>query len=489
MTTILTKRRRMLLAAAAAAFSIPPSYAAPAPKPAPAPFYKQAVVYTTAQGTDQRIKAGAKLGFDTWIQPQEWAAMIMVDPTQKFQTVVGFGGGLTDASAETLYKMAPDKQKEILKAYFSPTEGIGYTLGRTNINSCDFSSDTYSYDDTPGDVKLTKFSLAHDLKYKIPFIKAAKAMSGGQLQVFGTPWSPPAWMKTNNDMSNGGGLRPEYRQAWADYYVRFINEYKKLGIPIWGLTVQNEEMAVQSWESCVYTAPEEQEFVRDYLGPTLEKNGMSGVRLMVWDHNRGLMYQRVQDMLADPKTAKYIWGTAYHWYVGDHFDIPGVVHDAFPNKAVLFTEGSLNFNDPAQYTDWTIGERYGENVMADLNHWSAGWVDWNVLLDQRGGPNHQNNFCCAPIMADIQTGEIHYLPSYYYLGHFSKFIRPGARRVACTSTEDGLQSTAFLNPDKSLAVVVLNLTGREWEYRVWIDKRAVVTRSPAHSIETMVIKP
>ena len=430
MTLFSLHRRWILFAAAAVLLSVSQTQAS-VKKPDPVFPYQQATVYTTARDTQDRLRAGPKLGFDVWIQPQEWAAMIMVDPTRKFQSIVGFGGGLTDSAAETFYKMDPGKQAEILKAFFSTDQGIGYSLGRTNINSCDFSSDTYAYDDSPGDVKLSHFSIAHDLKYKVPFLKAAMAASNGQFKLFASPWSPPAWMKTNNSMLNGGGLRPEYRQAWADYYVRFISEYKKLGIPMWGLTVQNEEMAVQSWESCIYTAEEEQAFVRDYLGPTLEKAGLSGVKLMVWDHNRGLMYQRVQEMLSDPKTAKYIWGTAFHWYTGDHFDSPGVVHDAFPDKAVLFTEGGLNYYKPSQYTDWSIGEHYGQSVLSDLNHWSAGWTDWNILLDAEGGPNHVNNFCCASIMADTKTGELHYLPSYYYLGHFFEVYpaRRPARRL------------------------------------------------------------
>ncbi|BDI32046.1 glycosyl hydrolase [Capsulimonas corticalis] len=488
MTLICTKRRRIFFAAAASlTLSLSAAHAKNDGKQ-DSPAFTQAMVYTTARDTGERLHAGGPLKFEDLPQSDEWTPCILLDPTRRFQTIVGFGGALTDSSAETFYKLPADKQAEILSAYFSVDKGIGYSLGRTNINSCDFSSDTYSCDDVAGDVKLAHFSIDHDLKYKIPFIKVAMAATNGQLKMFASPWSPPAWMKTNNDMSHGGALRPEDRQPWADFYVRFVDAYRKADVPMWGLTVQNEEMAVQSWESCIYTAKEEHEFVRDYLGPTLKKNKMSDVKLMVWDHNRGLMYQRVQDMLSDPKTAPYIWGTAYHWYTGDHFENPGVVHDAFPDKAVLFTEGTLNYYNTGQYTDWSIGEHYAQNELSDLNQWSAGWTDWNILLDERGGPNHVNNFCCAPIMADTKTGELHYLSSYYYLGHFSKFIRPGAQRIACSSTEDGLVATAFVNPDNSVATVVLNLTDKPRDYKVWIAGKAVSTHSPAHSIETVVLK-
>jgi len=454
----------------------------------PQPVFKQATAYVTARDTGDRLHAGNALHFEDMPQPEEHISAILLDPTHRYQTIVGFGGALTDSAAETFYKMPADKQAEFMKAYYSVDQGIGYTLGRTNINSCDFSSESYSYDDVAGDVKLTQFSIAHDLKYKVPFIKAALAASQGKLKLFASPWSPPAWMKTNNDMSNGGKLRPEYRQAWADFYVRFIKAYEQQGIPMWGLTVQNELMAIQRWESCIYTAQEEHDFVRDYLGPTLKKSGLSGVKLMIWDHNRGLIYQRAHAILSDPETSKYVWGTAFHWYSGDHLDNPESVHDAFPDKALLFTEGTLGYSGPADWNNWAYGEIYAKNELIDLNHWSAGWTDWNMLLDEKGGPNHTNNFCPAPIMGDTKTGELHYLSSYYYLGHFSKFIRPGAQRIVCTSSDDGLMATAFINPDNKVAVVVLNLTDQARDPKIWIAGKAVPTHIPAHGIETVVLE-
>ena len=454
----------------------------------PLPVITQATVYTTARDTADRMRAGETRRLEDLPQPEESSGFIMVDPTRRFQTIVGFGGAFTDAAAETFAKLPAAKQGELLNAYFSPTKGLGYTLGRTSINSCDFSSDTYSYDDTPGDTALSHFSIAHDLKYRVPFIKAALAATGNHLALFASPWSPPAWMKTNGDMAHGGKLKPEDRQAWADYYARFIHEYQKQGIPVWGLTVQNEPMSTQSWESCLYTGQDEHDFVRDYLGPTLRKAGLSDVKLMIWDHNRGIMYQRAQAVFEDPIAAQYVWGTAFHWYAGDHFDGPQAVHEAFPSKNLLFTEGSEGFTtDPA--AQWESGERYGKNVLLDLSHWAVGWTDWNLLLDEQGGPNHVGNYCSAPIMADTRTGALRYLPSYYYLGHFAKFIRPGARRIACTSTDDSLLCTAFLNPDGSIAAVVLNLTGEARDYRVWIAGKAVTVSSPAHSIQTVVLKP
>lgn len=454
----------------------------------PVPKVTQAVVYLTAEGTNSLMAEGKPLSFAEDPQPYEDQSVVMVDPSRRYQTILGFGGAFTDSASEVFAKLPADKQQEVLAAYFSPTRGIGYTLGRTNINSCDFSSDTYSYDDVPGDVKLAHFSIAHDEKYKIPFIKRAREMAGGNLNLFASPWSPPAWMKSNNDMSHGGTLKPEDRQAWADYFVRFIQAYKKDGIPIWGLTIQNEPLSVQSWESCIVTAQDEHVFVRDFLGPTLHKDGLSDVKVMIWDHNRGLIYHRAQEIYSDPKAAKYVWGTAFHWYAGDHWSNVAPTHYAFPDKNLLFTEGSEGFIMSTPDHEWSGAERYGENILKDLSNWSVGWTDWNLILDSQGGPNHVGNFCAAPIMADAATGKLRYLPSYYYLGQFSKFIKPGARRIASTTTDDKLQDVAFINPDNSIAVVILNLTGDKRGTQVWMNDKAVTVGSPAHSIETVVMR-
>jgi len=488
MTITAILRRQITLCLVALFFSrLPVSAAAPLKKVNPLPIVTQAVIYVTAKNTGQRMQAGSRLRFEDLPQPNENDPTIMVDPARRFQTILGFGGAFTDAAAETYAKLPVAKQREIIKAYFSRTQGLGYTLGRTSINGCDFSSDTYSYDDTPGDVKLSHFSIAHDLKYRVPFLKAALAEAHAPFTLFASPWSPPAWMKTNGDMAHGGQLKPEDKQAWADYYVRFIQAYKQQGIPVWGVTVQNEPMSVQSWESCLYSGADERDFVRDFLGPTLRKSGLDA-HLMIWDHNRGIMYQRAQTVYEDPAAAQYVWGMAYHSYSGNHLDNPEAVHDAFPDKNLLFTEGSRGFTtDPDE--EWRNGEWYGRNILLDLSHWAMGWTDWNLLLNQEGGPNKAGNYCSAPIIADTAAGTLHYQPSYYYLGHFSKFVRPGAHRIASTSNSDNLQCVAFVNPDKTLAVVVLNQTREDLEYQIWLSGKAVTVTSPAHSIETAVLKP
>jgi glucosylceramidase len=444
-------------------------------------------VYVTAKDTGQQLAKTGELHFVDFSQPGEKQQTVFVDPAKTFQTVVGIGGALTDAAAETFYKLPTDAQREILTAYFDPQKGIGYSLGRTHINSCDFSSESYTYV-TNGDVMLASFNISHDLKYRIPFIREVLATAGRKnFTLFASPWSPPAWMKDNDSMLHGGKLKPEYYASWARYYAKFIDAYQEQGVPIWGLTVQNEPMAVQTWESCNYTAAEERDFVKNYLGPTLAKEGLGDEKIMIWDHNRNLMYQRAEVVLDDPKAAQYVWGVAFHWYVGNNFENVKLVQEAFPKTHLMFTEGCNGPFDMAQINDWKWGENYGESMIHDFNNGAVGWTDWNVLLDQEGGPNHITNFCFAPIIGDTKTGELHYMNSYYYIGQFSKFIRPGARRIISSSTTDSLLTTAFLNKDGRIAVIVMNPTGTDQPFNLQLKNRAAKADSPAHSIMTFVI--
>ena len=312
-------------------------------------------IWVTAKATGDRLASKEPAAFEAQAQPVEDFPIVIVDPSKTFQTIEGIGGALTDASAETFAKLPRESQERLLEAYFDPAMGIGYSLGRTHINSCDFSSESYAYADQAGDVELRSFTIEHDRRHRLPFIKAALARAGAPFKIFASPWSAPAWMKTNGDMLHGGRLKPEYRDAWARYFVRFVQEYEKEGVPIWGLTVQNEPMATQTWESLLFTGEEERDFVRDQLGPALEKAGLSRLKLMIWDHNRGIMYQRAKAVYDDPQAARYVWGTGFHWYVGDHFENVRAVHDAWPDKQLLFTEGTPANFDPATVAGLEVG--------------------------------------------------------------------------------------------------------------------------------------
>lgn len=459
-------------------------------KAPPAPSAKKITVYTTAENTNLRISLTDTKAMTAFGQPKETEPTVFVDPSKTFQSFVGIGGALTDASAETFAKLPKNKQAEILEQYFDKTKGIGYSLIRTNIHSCDFSSDSYTYV-KENDAALKSFDVSHDEKFRIPFIKQAIAAAGGKLTMFVSPWSPPGWMKDNNTMLQGGNLKPEFYQSWANYYIKFIKEYQKRGMPVWGLSVQNEPMAKQRWESCIYSAEQERDFIKNYLGPTLHKAGMADKKLIAWDHNRDLMYHRASTILGDPAAAKYVWGIGFHWYEdwtggGKLFDNVRRVNEAYPNTHLIFTEGCAESFKLASIKDWKYGETYGRSLINDFNNGTVGWTDWNVLLDETGGPNHVQNFCFAPVHADTRTGEITYMNSFYYIGHFSKFIRPGAKRVIAASSRGQLLTTAFVNTDGKTMVVVMNQSNDEISYRLWIAGKAAMVKSLPHSIQTLI---
>ncbi len=446
-----------------------------------------AQVYLTQSGTDHRLSVTGTIAFKHLGQPPETVECVFVDPERRFETVLGIGGAITDASAETYAKLPRNKQEEVLRAYFDPVKGIGYSLVRTTIHSSDFSSASYTYV-AENDRELRTFDVAPDRQHRLPLIRAALKTAGKKnVTVYASPWSPPAWMKDSGNMLHGGKLLSEYRDTWAKYVAKFIRAYEAEGVPIWGVTVQNEPMATQTWESCIFTAEEERDFVRDHLGPTLAAEGLGDRKIVGWDHNRNQLYQRASTLMSDPEAAKYFWGFGFHWYVEDVFENVARTREAFPDKHLLFTEGC---NGPFEFSkmhDWDLAEAYGRSMINDFNHGATGWTDWNILLDETGGPNHVQNFCFAPVHGDTRNGELHFTPAFYYIGHFSKFVRPGAKRIVAAPTVDRLLTTAFVNPDGSIAVIVMNSSEKDQPFSVWIKGDAAATVSPARSIATIVI--
>lgn len=451
---------------------------------------KMITVYTTADSSNYRLTLTGKFEFKKLAQPTEGVVSVFVDPDKTFQTFLGIGAALTDASAETFAKMSDSKQQEFLQAYFNKEKGIGYSLARTNIHSCDFSSGSYTYVNE-GDSLLNSFSINHDKEFRIPFIKRAIAAAGGKLTLYASPWSPPAFMKTNNSMLQGGKLKKEYAQSWANYFVKFIKAYEKEGIPVWGITIQNEPMATQRWESCIFTAEEERDFLKNYLGPTLHKKGLANKKIIVWDHNRDLMTHRANVIYDDPAAFKYAWGMGFHWYENwsggqPMFENVGLVNKTYPEKKLLFTEGCAEKFNAEKYQLWANGERYGRSMINDFNNGTVGWTDWNILLDETGGPNHVANFCFAPVHFDTKTNEIIYTPSYYYLGHFSKFIRPEGKRISSSSSRSQLLTTAFKNKDGKVVVIVMNQSNRKTSYNLWVNGFAAEVSALPHSISTLI---
>ncbi|ETT45079.1 MULTISPECIES: glycoside hydrolase family 30 protein [Paenibacillus] len=403
----------------------------------------------------------------------------------EYQEIEGFGGALTESSAVTIAKLSAAKQKEIIDAYFHPEHGIGYTLCRSHIQSCDFSLGNYAYVEE-GDAELRSFDISRDHESVIPLIKNAAAAVGEDFRLFSSPWSPPAFMKTNGQMNGGGALKPEYRKAWANMFVKYIEAYTAEGIDIWAVSVQNEAKAVQRWDSCLYTAEEEKDFVRDYLGPALEQAGLGHVKVMIWDHNKERVYDRAKVAFEDQAASKYIWGICFHWYSGDHFEALSAVHDRFPDKKLFFSEGCQEGG--VHLGSWNTGERYGHDIIGNLNNWMSSWTDWNIVLDEQGGPNHVGNYCDAPIIGDTKNDEITFESSFYYIGHFSKYIRPGAKRIGFSKYTDKLETTAFRNPDSTIAVIVMNRTEQELPFTLRFHDELAENMIPAHAIQTLLIK-
>ena len=453
----------------------------------------KATVYTTAHNSNLKLTLTDTISFSEFNQPLEMEIDIVVDPRNEFQEFIGIGAALTDASAETFYKLSKENQELFLQAYYDTQKGIGYSLARTIIHSCDFSSASYTYVEE-GDKDLKSFSIKHDKKYRIPFTKKAIEAAGGKLTMYASPWSPPAFMKTNNNMLKGGKLKEEFYQPGANYYAKFIKAYEKEGIPIWGLSIQNEPMAIQRWESCIYTAEEERDFLKNYLGPTLENEGLGDKKIIVWDHNRDLLYQRASTILNDPEAAKYVWGTGFHWYEDWKDDNPmyenvARVNEAYPDKKLIFTEGCNEGYDISRIEneDPKLAERYGKSMIKDFNNGTVAWTDWNILLDETGGPNHVGNLCFSPVHGNTQTGELTFTNSFYYIGHFSKFIRPGAKRISSVTSSNKIISTAFKNKNKSIVIIAMNSSNESLNYSITVDLKTTKLQILPHSIQSIVL--
>jgi glucosylceramidase len=401
--------------------------------------------------------------------------------------IVGFGGALTDSAARVLAQLPKEKRQQVLRGYFDPKDGIGYTMARTHMTACDFSQPNWTCDDSAGDTSLRKFSLKPLRDKQLPLIKDVQKLVGAdRFKLVASPWSPPAWMKTNGEMAHGGSLRDELADAWASYYVRFVKAMRDdEKIPIWALTVQNEPDAAQSWESCLYSPTEERDFVADHLGPALENAQLSDVKLFGWDHNRNGIVERAGVLLGNPRSAKYLAGLALHWYQEEDFAATAQVLKRFPNKQVLFTEGCVEGGP--HLNEWEPAERYAWNMIGDFTSGICGFIDWNIALDTQGGPNHVGNFCHAPVLVDTKSGDVHVQPSFYYIAHFSKFVAAGARRIASTNRDDTLQSIAFVNPDGSRVVIVANPTDAGRDITLSVGDRSRATTLPAHAIQTHVV--
>lgn len=372
---------------------------------------------------------------------------------EKGRVFEGLGGAATESAAHTFYQMPADKQEELLNLYFGG--GADYRFLRVSIDSCDFSIAHYEAMSNPDDKELASFSLAHDELEIIPFIKRAEEKAGRKLPILLSPWSPPAFMKTTGQRNRGGKLLPEYRDMWAEYICRYIEGYQAHGLTIAYVTVQNEPNATQSWDSCIYTGEDERVFVRDHLYPAMKKHNLD-VGVYIWDHNKERVYARALESIKED-TYDMIDGVAFHFYTGDHFKALDLLARRFPDKKLIFTEGCMEYSRPDIGRDtWYHAIKYAHEYIGDIDHGATMLFDWNIYLDQEGGPNHVQNFCSAPVMCDVNTKEIIVNHSQKALRLIGQTARPGSTHIASSAWHPDIETVAFLHEDNGASLLLLN---------------------------------
>lgn len=411
--------------------------------------------------------------------------LINLYPQMTYQKLEGFGGAVTDSAGYMFSLLSEAQKKELAEHYFKP-EGMNYRMVRIPIDSCDFSLEHFEADADPTDQEFAQFSFSRVEKYILPLLDAAEAAYGGRLDIMLTPWSPPASMKTNGERNHGGRLRPEYRKHWADYICRYIEEYRKRGYHVTKLTLQNEPKAVQPWDSCVFTAEEEKEFLRDYMWPALCAHGLEDIEIYLWDHNKERAFEWAQTII-DEETDPMIAGIAFHWYSGDHFEALRMIRERYPDKKLLLSEACIEFSKFAAEDGLENAQKYAHDMIGNFNEGMCTFLDWNLLLDEEGGPNHVKNFCDAPYLYDTHTKELMERNILDYLWHFTHFIQAGAVRIGVTRYTDQLEVCAF-EQHGTIVVVMLNRTDARLSAYLRVGDCCAHTELPPKSIATGVIR-
>jgi len=441
----------------------------------------------------EELNCGAKFEIEDIKKVHNYIRHITIVPERRYQEIIGFGGSFTETSSYNFSLMSDKVKEKIIEAYFDKEKGNAYNFCRTCIHSSDFGIERYTYVED-GDVELNTFSIDRDRKWVVPYIKAARERAGDDLHLFASPWSPPAWMKDNNNIIDGGRLLDEYYDTWAKYFVKYFEHYKKEGIEFFGLTVQNEPWAIQTWESCIYTAEEEGLFVHKNLKPALRAAGFDDVRIMIWDQNRERVYERARDTFNVPGAKDDIWGVAYHWYSGDHFEALSMTHEAFPDKPLILSEfclgGTRGETAKGPHSSWHGAEIYANELIHNFNHYMAAATDWNMIVDGVGGPFHDRPAGCkAQIVVNPEEDTVSFEPTYYATAHFSRYIKRGAVRIGCSTLSEQVIAAAFENPCGEIVLVVLNRLSREEELDMRLDGYVTRVVLPAHSLTTYLIAP
>jgi len=445
------------------------------------------------------------------------STLIRLLPDEKYQTILGFGGSFTEASAYLLNKMSPAKRALILEAYFGES-GAKYSLTRTHINSCDFSLGQYSYAPLENDMESQSFSIKEDKDDIIPMIKDAMQVSKDGFKIISSPWTAPPWMKDNKDW-RGGKLLPEYYDTWALFFAKYIDAYKTEGINIWGITVENEPLGCgNNWESMHYTPREMTNFVKNHLGPKIKADGRD-VKILGYDQNRGEELEKWVDVMYENEaSSKYFDGTAIHWYASTYDWFPKSLqhaHKVASDKYIIQTEACIDAEVPQwkndswywqkEATDWGWDwapendkylhpkyapvYRYANDIIGCLNNWVNGWIDWNMVLDKQGGPNWFKNWCIAPVIVDPASDEVYFTPLYAVMSHFSRYIRPGAVRIGFKISDEKLHLTAVQNPDGTIVVVMLNEEIATKSLTINLRNKTTKIAIQGQALQTVVLHP
>ncbi|XP_074895678.1 lysosomal acid glucosylceramidase-like isoform X3 [Buteo buteo] len=436
------------------------------------------------------------------VVPQAAELLLTLNISTLYQHVKGFGGSLSDAAALNILGLSQPAQDNLLRSYFSES-GIEYNLIRLPMACSDFSVRPYSYDDVPHDYELKHFRLAEeDVKMKIPLLHRASAMSRRLLSLYASPWTSPAWMKSNGDIRGKGTLKGQagdkYHKTWANYFIKFLDEYAKHNLTFWAMTAQNEPLAAllapPQFPTIAFTAAQQRDFIIRDLGPALARSPHR-TRLMILDDQRLHLLRWAKAVLGNATAARYVAGVGVHWYLDGL--VPAscsleATHKLFPDHFLLYTEacsGFLTSRFSVSLGCWERGNHYSHSILTVLNHFVAGWTDWNLALDLEGGPNWVKNYVDSPIIVDSSKNVFYKQPMFYHLGHFSKFIPEGSQRVGLHISHRylscQLEHVAILRPDRALVLVVLNRFG--WDVPFGIRDPAVgfiKTVAPANSIQT-----
>ena len=454
------------------------------PSPGPPPLQGPAAqVWLTTGSGSKLLFREADVHFDSGIPPAT-LLRIVVDEGTTYQEMVGFGAAITDASAWLIQnRLAPAQREALLQELFGPSPGIGLSFTRLTMGASDFSLHQYSYDDMPlgqTDSSLAHFSIDSNRAYLLPVVQRARAINP-QLKIMASPWSPPGWMKTTGSLIQGT-LRPEAYASLADYFRRYIEAYSAEGVPIYAITVQNEpHYEPPTYPGMRLEPPARAQFVGQYLGPLFAQRGI-GTIVLDWDHNWD-DYQSPLQVLADTAAPRYIAGVAWHCYGGD-VSAQTLVHDAHPDKDTYFTECSggewaPNFADNLKWFTQTL-------IIGATRGWAKGVLLWNLALDENHGPHTGGcGDCRGVVTIASNTGAVARNVEYYALGHASRFVRPGARRIASTSGIAGLESVAFRNGDDgSKALIVVNTEVQDRAFTVLWGNQSFRYTLPAGAVVT-----